>query len=96
MALPSKKTLNGETDVEDAYGSAGTPKEYVDRGYAGKGLDTTKVTAAPRASKGSIPTPKVADETGETVTGTRFGPNTRGYARTGDHADDWHDAAFGG
>lgn len=91
MTVPDKKILNGETDVEDAYGSAGTPQNWKARGDASDGVvDSASRNKAPASD------PKVADETGVVVNGTRFGPNSRGFSNTLAHNDGWHDEEFGG
>ena len=96
MSTPSKKVLSGRTDPEDAIGATDAPVNWKARGYAGQGVDTVRTTRAPNASQGSIPTPKVSDDGSVPVTGTKFGPNSRGFPNTLAHNDDWHDKEFGG
>lgn len=98
MATPSKKVLNGKTDVTDPMGSAGTPQNWKARpGKSSDGqFDSTRTSAAPTASQGNIPLDRVKDVNTVPVTGTTYGPNSRGFPNTLAHNDDWHDKEFGG
>jgi hypothetical protein len=98
MATPGKKVLNGETDVEDAFGGTSAPVNWKARpGKSSDGqFDSTRTSAAPTANQGNIPLDRVTDNSSVPTTGTHFGPNSRGFGNTLAHNDGWHDEECGG